>query len=441
MAAWCPPEDTESRAPATHASRFGPHAGRLRRRTSGRVVGCAGSGGRNVADRRTDGGVDLDRAALTPVVRRALGRATAEPVDWECRPLHYPRAWQTTAGVHRVRGTARDRGERVPWRLVLKIAGAPPAGGPIHGPSVGTREPGSLNYWKREAELFRDGVLDAVRGDFAPPACYGVDEPDPETARIWLEEVDEAVGPDWPLERFVLAARHLGAFNGRYLVGAPVPAHPSFTPDYVRADLTVGRSTRAALMAPAVWAEPAVRAALPPGVVDGYARLWAEQAAFLGVLARVPRVFCHRDAFRNNLIARRLPDGREQTIALDWALSGPGHLGEDLWKLVTVTLLFMRAPCGARELDGAVFAGYLGGLRDAGWRGDARLARLGYAATAVWWVPPQVALLVLRDPAVAASVAKAVGHPVDEVRARAVELIRFGLDRADEAARLAGSVP
>jgi hypothetical protein len=392
-----------------------------------------------MADRGTDGAGGLDRAALTPVVRRALGRPTVELVDWECRPIGYPRAWQTTAGVYRVHGTALDRGQRLPWRLVLKIACAPPVGGPTHGPSVGTREPGSLNYWKREAELFRDGVLDPVRGDFAAPACYGVDEPEAATARIWLEEVDEGVGPEWPLERFVLAARHLGAFNGRYLTGELVPAHPSFTPDYVRTDLTGGRSYREALMAPAVWAEPTVRAALPPGVAERYARLWAEQAAFLGLLERVPRVFCHRDAFRNNLIARRLPDGREQTVALDWALSGPGHLGEDLWKLVTVTLLFMRAPRGARELDAATFEGYLAGLRDAGWRGDARLARLGYAATAIWWVPPQVALLVLRDPAVAASAAGAVGPPVEVLRARVVELAHFVLDRADEAARLAAS--
>ena len=31
----------------------------------------------------------------------------------------------------------------------------------------------------------------------------------------------------------------------------------------------------------------------------------------------------------------------------------------------------------AQELDEAVFSGYIDGLRDAGWRGDERLARLG----------------------------------------------------------------
>jgi hypothetical protein len=34
------------------------------------------------------------------------------------------------------------------------------------------------------------------------------------------------------------------------------------------------------------------------------------------------------------------------------------------------------------ELDAIIFAGYLDGLRDAGWQGDARLVRFGYAATA-----------------------------------------------------------
>jgi hypothetical protein len=32
--------------------------------------------------------------------------------------------------------------------------------------------------------------------------------------------------PDWPLERYGLAARHLGQFNGRYLTGTPLPQHP-----------------------------------------------------------------------------------------------------------------------------------------------------------------------------------------------------------------------
>jgi hypothetical protein len=380
----------------------------------------------------------LDRAVLEPVVRRLLASPTAEVLDWECSPLGYQQVWQTTAGIHLVHGSALDRGARRSWRLVLKIACAPPHG--QEGGAAGTVAPGSTDYWKREAELFRDGVLAGIRGDFAPPACYGVDEPDPDTAWIWLEHVDQAVGPDWPLQRFALAARHLGRFSGRYLLGEPVPDHPSFCrPNYLRPHMAATHAGRAGALAPEVWTDPPVRAVFPPDAEARYRRVFAAQAALLDQLDRLPRVFVHRDPFRNNLIARRLPDGREQTVALDWALSGPGHLGEDLWKFVFVTLLFLRAPCAPAELDLAAFAGYVAGLRDAGWDGDARIARLGYCAHAALWVLPVLDLDWLRKPDVAAWVAGVLGRSADEVRAAIPDRSRLTLERGEEALALMGA--
>ncbi len=46
-----------------------------------------------------------------------------------------------------------------------------------------------------------------------------------------------------------------------------------------------------------------------PDGVDGILRLWDERAAFLGALDRLPRTFCHMDAFRHSLSAQR---GREE---------------------------------------------------------------------------------------------------------------------------------
>jgi hypothetical protein len=280
-------------------------------------------------------------------------------------------------------------------------------------------------------------VLDTVRGDFAAPACYGVDEPGDGTARLWLEHVDEAVGPDWPLQRFALAARHLGRFSGRYLLGEPVPDHPSFCrPNYLRPHMARTSPARAAALAPEVMADPAVRAVVPPNAEARYRRLFAAQAALLDRVDRLPRVFVHRDAFRNNLIARRLPDGREQTVAIDWALAGPGHLGENLWKLVAATLLYMRAPCTPSELDAAAFGGYLTGLRDAGWGGDARIARFGHCATAALLVPPVLVLNAARDPEAMARHARMLGRAEDEVRAGFRGFIRLVLDHGEEALAL-----
>ena len=62
---------------------------------------------------------------------------------------------------------------------------------------------------------------------------------------------------------------------------------------------------------------------------------------------------------------------------------GIGILGEELVRLFGLTLLFFsveieRIP----EMDALIFAGYVEGLRAAGWPGDARLARFGFTALA-----------------------------------------------------------
>ena len=64
---------------------------------------------------------------------------------------------------------------------------------------------------------------------------------------------------------------------------------------------------------------------------------------------------------------------------LDWALAGSGAIGEDLVSLVAVSLYYEGyRPDYAEELDALVFANYVEGLRQAGWTGEERLARIGY---------------------------------------------------------------
>jgi hypothetical protein len=112
-------------------------------------------------------------------------------------------------------------------------------------------------------------------------------------------------------------------------------------------------------------------------------RLWADRHQLLALLDRLPCSFCHLDAFRRNLIARTGDEGREQTVLIDWAEAGPGVVGEELVPLFSASLRFVAVDADKiADLDDLIFAGYVEGLRDAGWRGDSRLARFGYAATA-----------------------------------------------------------
>jgi hypothetical protein len=130
---------------------------------------------------------------------------------------------------------------------------------------------------------------------------------------------------------------------------------------------------------------PMNRRSLPKHLSEKALRLWAEKEIFLTVLEGLPHTICHYDAFRRNLFTRSKEDGRNQTVAIDWALVGPGPVGAEIVDLVWVTLVFMGVEVSqARDLTGVVFEGYLDGLRDLGWKGDPRQVRFAFtAATAL----------------------------------------------------------
>jgi hypothetical protein len=93
-------------------------------------------------------------------------------------------------------------------------------------------------------------------------------------------------------------------------------------------------------------------------------------------------------------------------------------------------------------LDRACGAGYVAGLREAGWRGDERLVRLGYAATAALQFCALAAALkwgfasAEERPRLEASVRMSLEAVLDRHAARQP----FGLDLADEAQALHTSI-
>ena len=74
---------------------------------------------------------------------------------------------------------------------------------------------------------------------------------------------------------------------------------------------------------------PVLEPLYPPPVVAELRRLWDERERFLTALDRLPRTFCHHDAFRRNLLHRAGPEG-EELVAVDWAYAGHGAVGEEL---------------------------------------------------------------------------------------------------------------
>jgi len=311
----------------------------------------------------------LELSTLTQMVGRLLADEAVMLYDCSAQPLE---GGFSGSPLYRVQGQANTSTGVRPWSLILKVI----------QPTTGSREPWQRDYWKREVLVYQSGLLADLPGGLAAPRYWGITEQAGEEFWLWLEDLGEEEAPAWPLERYALAARHLGEWSGAYLGQRALPQQPwlSSTAD-IRQRLALAEPGIAEL--PQLSQHPHLAKFLPADNLARILRLWAERQPLLTRLEQLPHTLCHRDAFRRNLRSRQGLDGEPQTVALDWAATGIGLLGEELVRLFGLTLLFFaveieRIP----EMDALIFAGYVAGLRAAGWQGDARLARFGFTALA-----------------------------------------------------------
>jgi hypothetical protein len=312
----------------------------------------------------------IDRATLTPLVQSALNHPAVEVIDWHREQLH----GGAGAGnaVYRFSGQGRDQGQEVPWSLILKT---------IH-PVGGNLDASAWNYYRREPDAYQSGWLDDLPGGLTAPRCFGVVEYPDRACWIWLEDVAEEIGTHWPLEHYGVVARHLGQFNGAYLVDRPLPSRPWLSSGWMGKYIIVS--------APAIplirdsLDHPLVRRVFPGDASDRLFRLWEERNLFLDALDRLPQTICHLDMFRRNLFARKTVDGGDQTVVIDWSYVGQGAIGQELVPLALAGVAFNEVDFAqAQALEDIAFEGYLEGLHQAGWRGDPRQVRLGYTAASL----------------------------------------------------------
>jgi len=311
----------------------------------------------------------VDRTILTPLVRRAAENEDLEITNWQSHPVEG--GFGESFGLTRFQGSASAPGTTLNWSLILKAT----------GPQFGSQDLKDHRYWKREPLVYRSGLLDDLPDGLVAPRCFGIDEfPDGQTW-LWLEDVPEAGDPNWSFERFSLAARHLGLFNGGFLTGKPYPTFPWLSNGELRNWLNLAEAHVPALPA---LNELAVFAGLAPGdTIERTLKIWSQRECLMNVLDTFPQTLCHHDAARRNLASCRNADGRPQTAAFDWAFAGRGAIGEEIAPLFAVNLRFEAIDLDKiADLDRAIFAGYVEGLTDAGWRGDPRLPRFGYCTSA-----------------------------------------------------------
>ncbi|MGC9397076.1 MAG: hypothetical protein ACP5J4_19710 [Anaerolineae bacterium] len=371
----------------------------------------------------------IDQTTLTPVVRRALGSETVEVIHWDYQQIHGGAGGGVGGtAIYRFAGQGRDQGKMVPWSVILKVLWA-----------QADSDESDCYYWRREAVAYQSGWLEDLPGGLAAPQCFGIVEHPGEACWLWLEEVVDEIG-QWPLEHYGLVAYHLGQFNGAYLTGE-LPSWSWLSSGWLRA--SVVQIVPAITQLRDLLEHPLVRRWLPGDTSDGVFRQWARRETFLDALDRLPHTLCHLDAFRRNLFGRRSADGRDQTVAIDWAFAGTGAVGEEIEPLVNRSLGFLEVdPTRAQELDDIVFGGYLEGLRDAGWRGDPGQVRLGYTAATTLraLVSYGQIVLALIDESKHSLIEQLWGYSVEEIMDRVAEVVCFQLGLSDEAWELLGSL-
>jgi hypothetical protein len=162
----------------------------------------------------------LDNVTLSPLVRRALNHETATLLEWQWSPIAYD-VYLPGRTLGRFTGTAVVDGSVIPWSIVLKRT-RPPQG----------REQASDAGWKREALAYRSGLFTDIPGRLRAARALDVTEDVHGTTWLWLEDVVDSFGGEWPLVQYRRAAHHLGQFNGAYLAGRPLPAFPWLMPSW-----------------------------------------------------------------------------------------------------------------------------------------------------------------------------------------------------------------
>jgi hypothetical protein len=280
----------------------------------------------------------------------------------------------------------------MPWSVILKIVHPPADSEGLLGAFLGrTDDPSHYNYWQREPLIYQAGLLSNLPGGIVAPKCFGITEQPNERVWLWLEDIADQYGRQWPLARYGLAAQHLGKFNGAYLAGRqPLPSAPWLTTQIARKWAvgvdTVVTSVRDRVQHPAAWAHPIVQQRLPPGWVEGVLQFWDAREQYLRTMDELPQTFCHHDALQPNLFARHV-NGAAQTVAIDWAFAGMGVVGEDLAQLVHGSMFYRPdVAAEASRLEDLAFDQYVSGLRSIGYQGDPQLVRLGYVlSTAIRW--------------------------------------------------------
>ncbi len=373
----------------------------------------------------------MDEALLENMVSRLLARPV-KVTDWQVTLLGGLDSSPMAGGVYKVAGTAvTPTNQTHVWCLVVKILRSPEGFFMPDGTSV-TKEMAedrnNFGYWQREALAAQSDLFDNLPVGLRVPRFLGITHINEGECWLWQECLPE--DDEWTWEDYREAAVRLGQWQAEAL--AKRLDHPWLSRDWL-AGWVHGPLTGIFGLVEGMngYDHPLLTTYFAPEELAALRQLWADRQNYLDRLAQLPKTLCHLDAHRGNL------SWQDDELALvDWAFVGAGALGEELAAFVGATLLLDYVPLAeAEQLEQVAFAGYLAGLRAAGWSGDEAIIWEAYCCVMpLRFAPPSLAsmLRTVMQPEFAADWERTTGKPLADILAHRAGLVRFYLSRLGE---------
>jgi hypothetical protein len=320
------------------------------------------------------GAADVSDERLAAMVADLLHVDAVDLLDSWVEPVDYDLPAITTGGRWWVAGHAATPTERAPFRFFVKQVQSWERHPFFESVPEEFREVAiSMVPWRTEAEVYRSDLAERLPDGLTVPRALGVFDLDETSSSIWIEEVP--VRPaTWDRKRYERAAYLLGRFSGSRSL-APLAALRDV--DWTLRTYVSGRvevQVLPMLMSDELWLHP-----LCADFADLVDRLRATggRAAELAAEAdALPRLLSHGDACPNNLMAGA--DG--DFVMIDFGFWGAAPVAFDLSQLLVGEVqLGRRGTDDLAELDDALVAGYVAGLRDEGCTVPEEQVRRGHA--------------------------------------------------------------
>lgn len=318
-------------------------------------------------------------------VQKCLEEEDIELLNVYCDDIGYKTPNFTTSGIYRLQGSARiHNSEEQTWSMIVKV---------IKPDSEEKNSATHHNYWRREAHVFKSGILNDLPNNIKITRCFGVEEQTDATTWIWMEHIKGEYADT--LDEFSFIAEQLGQFNGAYLTGDKIlPRYDWLCEAWLTSWTTASRNYAPDV---AAYAESLSNDRLHM-FWAWYQNLIEELDHTLESLQQLPRVLAHQDLSQMNMLLVTDDQHSTQLALIDWQFMSISGVGEDLGKLYGVNMsLGIIHHDQYEEFQTALYRSYLAGLRAVGWQGDEQLVRYGFcistALRSIWEVPQFFSML------------------------------------------------